>query len=238
MKNSPSKDANRPFKGLGDLLKRQNIPLSPGPKSIPSAQKPNQSPVPEEKDADIFARAMADVTPLDFNKTCTEGRHSRSPASDHEDDDQHTITALKALIRNGHGFIVSQTPEYMESANAGAGAETLRRLHQGCYAIQDFVDLHGYRVPEAEQVLHHFMRRSIENGLRAVLVVHGRGLTSPKEPVLKKKVYTWLTRGPLRKWVIAMTSARKCDGGAGATYVLLRERPMTKSQRRKFRNPQ
>jgi DNA-nicking Smr family endonuclease len=31
----------------------------------------------------------------------------------------------------------------------------------------------------------------------------------------------------LRKWVIAFSSARSCDGGAGATYVLLRQRPLT-----------
>ena len=233
MKDSPSKHTNRPFKGLGALLKRQNIHLSPQSAKHPSKHKPKSLPPPEEKDTDIFAEAMAGVTPLDANKSCNTWQRPRSPASCDGDDDNYTVTALKALIRSGQGFIVSQTPEYMESANAGVGAEILRRLHQGHYAIQDFVDLHGYGVPEAEQVLDHFMRRSIETGLRAVLIVHGRGLTSPNEPVLKQKVFYWLTSGRLRKWVIALTSARSCDGGAGATYVLLRRHPMTKSQRRK-----
>jgi hypothetical protein len=35
-------------------------------------------------------------------------------------------------------------------------------------------------------------------------------------------VVRWLTRGPWRKWIIAYSSARSCDGGTGATYVLLR----------------
>jgi DNA-nicking Smr family endonuclease len=123
----------------------------------------------------------------------------------------------------------------MESANPGAGREVLRRLHGGRYAIQDHLDLHGLTVAEAAPVLERFIHRSIERGFRAVLVVHGRGLTSPGRPVLKQKVLQWLTRGALQKWVIALTSARSCDGGAGATYVLLRRHPMTKSRRKKLR---
>ena len=53
--------------------------------------------------------------------------------------------------------------------------------------------------------------------------------------VLKTKVKEWLTSGPWRKWVIAFTSARACDGGTGATYVLLRQRPATKRYRRQHR---
>jgi DNA-nicking Smr family endonuclease len=237
MRNSPSTGGHRPFEDLGALLKRENIPISPGPDSSSSPHNPKRVPIPKQKDADLFSEAMADVTPLDAVQKCALYKRPQAPPAG-SDDDLVTITALKALIRSGRGFIVSQTPEYMESANDGAGAEILRRLHQGHYAIQDFVDLHGCRVPEAQKALKQFMRHSIHKGLRAVLIVHGRGLTSPKEPVLKQKVYGWLTRGHLRKWVIALTSARKCDGGAGATYVLLRRRPMTKSQRRKFPNPQ
>ena len=59
------------------------------------------------------------------------------------------------------------------------------------------------------------------------------GLSSPAEPILKSKVYRWLTTSPWHKWVIAFTSARLCDGGAGATYVLLRRKPIKK----RFRKP-
>lgn len=232
MSDTPSKHANRPFKDLGALLKRRNFRLAPRSSDLPACRSKNPH-VSPEKESEIFIKAMADVNPIVFNKTCTLQKSSKVNVSCREDEDQEAMTALHKLIRSGHGFMVSQTPEYMESANSGASKEVLRRLHQGRYAIQDFVDLHGLRAHEAEQVLARFIRRSINEGHRAVLIVHGRGLTSPKEPVLKRKVFFWLTRGPLRKWVIALTSARSCDGGAGATYVLLRQRPMTKSQRRK-----
>ncbi|MCD6353824.1 MAG: Smr/MutS family protein [Proteobacteria bacterium] len=60
------------------------------------------------------------------------------------------------------------------------------------------------------------------------MIVHGRGFCSPKKPVLKTKVVEWLTRSHWRKRVVAFSSTRACDGGAGATYVLLRQRPITK----------
>lgn len=232
MNDRSLKNTNRPFKDLKEMLKRRNITISPRRK-VQSAPKSKAQPSTPKKESEIFFEAMADVNPIAFNKTAAIGKPPVSSTALYPNEDQETLSALKMLIRNGHGFIVSQTPEYMESANAGVSYEILRRLHQGRYAIQDFIDLHGLRVHEAESALERFIKRSIKNSLRAVLIVHGRGLTSPKEPVLKKKVYLWLTRGPLRKWVIALTSARSCDGGAGATYVLLRQRPMTKSRRRR-----
>ncbi|MGD0625276.1 MAG: Smr/MutS family protein, partial [Thermodesulfobacteriota bacterium] len=86
-------------------------------------------------------------------------------------------------------------------------------------------------------VLQRFLKWAVMTGKRGVLIIHGRGLSSPQEPVLKEKVIEWLTRGPWRKWVIAYASARLCDGGAGATYVLLRRRPVSKRLKR-FHSPQ
>jgi DNA-nicking Smr family endonuclease len=111
--------------------------------------------------------------------------------------------------------------------------EIAKRLHQGDFSIQTHIDLHGLRVGEAHEAFEQFLTESLRSGKRAVLIVHGRGLSSPAEPVLKSKVKEWLTLGPWRKWVIAFTSARACDGGAGATYVLLRQRPATKRYRRR-----
>jgi DNA-nicking Smr family endonuclease len=235
MKDDRSQHLNRPFKNLETLLKHRNISLAakkqatPTPESIPSRLSVRQ-------ERALFLKAMADVTPL--AATRRDGKILPRPLSrpremNHEDRD--IISALHNLVRHGEGFVVSQTPEYMESANPGAGREVLRRLHHGRYAIQDHVDLHGLTAAQAAPVLERFIHRSIERGFRAVLVVHGRGLTSPGRPVLKQKVHQWLTRSALRKWVIALTSARSCDGGAGATYVLLRRRPMTKSRRKKMR---
>ena len=56
-----------------------------------------------------------------------------------------------------------------------------------------------------------------------MLIVHGRDLRSKDNvPVLKEKLAAWLTRGAIGRRVLAFTSARPWDGGAGAVYVLLR----------------
>jgi DNA-nicking Smr family endonuclease len=51
---------------------------------------------------------------------------------------------------------------------------------------------------------------------------------------LKTRVAEWLSTGYWRKWVIAYASARWCDGGSGASYVLLRRKPAPKRLRRRF----
>ena len=231
MKDDSSQRLNRPFNDLATLLKQRNIALAPENQPAPDSTTP---PLSALQEAELFRKAMSDVTPL---AACSRPIKKIRPRPSHRMqlphcDDQDTLNALQDLIRHGDGFIVSQTPEYMECANPGACREVLRRLHAGRYAIQDHVDLHGLSVAEAAPVMERFIRRSVERGLRAVLVVHGRGLTSPGKPVLKQKVLHWVTRGRLRKWVIALTSARSCDGGAGATYLLLRRRPMTNSQQK------
>ncbi len=232
MPPNSSRSVSRPFEKLDSLINGKKLTLTrrnlPAPEGV--APEPALSP---DEEAELFSRAMADVTPLprDRHVILPKGRIILQEAFDAED--QEALESLQQLVECGEGFVVAQTSEYMEATGPGACPEIARRLHQGRYAVQDHVDLHGLSVPEAEAVLHDFIRQSLVKGHRTVLVIHGRGLTSPHKPVLKFKVYEWLTQGPLRKHVIAMTSARSCDGGAGASYVLMRRRPMTKRQRKK-----
>jgi DNA-nicking Smr family endonuclease len=225
-----NKPMHRPFGNLDALIKRRKIKLA----AFNDSSKPTtpSQPVDPQEEARLFAEAMADVIPLRSNRhwCFPAGRPER--ADSEVDDDVWTCKALKKLVEEGRGFNVSHTSEYMEVRGPGVAPEVVRRLRRGFYAIQDHVDLHGLGVVEAQQVLHRFVRQAISKGLHGLLVVHGRGLTSPHKPVLKHKVFEWLTRGPLRNHVVAMASARMCDGGAGATYVLLRDRPLTRRQRK------
>jgi DNA-nicking Smr family endonuclease len=221
---------HRPFGHLNDLIKQRKVELRTQIEANePVAPRP---PVDPQQEARLFAEAMADVTPIRCNRHWRppEERSAGYDASVNED--LSTVKALHQLIETGQGFKVSSTAEYMEARAAGVAPEVVRRLRRGFYAIQDHVDLHGLRVPEAQHALHGFIRQAVLKGYGGVLVIHGRGLTSPHQPILKHKVFEWLTRGPLRKHVIALASSRMCDGGAGATYVLLRSRALTKRQRK------
>ncbi|MEW6002370.1 MAG: Smr/MutS family protein, partial [Nitrospirota bacterium] len=83
--------------------------------------------------------------------------------------------------------------------------------------------LHGTTLNEAEEAFGLFFKNAIKKGLFCVKVIHGRGLKSPKGPVLKEALKTWL-QGPFRKWVLAYATAKDCDGGLGATYIILKNR--------------
>jgi DNA-nicking Smr family endonuclease len=76
---------------------------------------------------------------------------------------------------------------------------------------------------QAKGAVDAFLEASVRAGHRCVLIVHGRGLNSKDQvPVLKERLKSWLARGSAARRVLAFTTARPCDGGAGALYVLLR----------------
>ncbi len=128
---------------------------------------------------------------------------------------------------------VRDTSEYVEELVRGFQREIFDALHAGRISVSRTLNLRRLRVPEAEEAFLNFMRECILRGDRCVLIVHGRGLCSKKEPVLKNKVHEWLRRGPFRKYIIGFCSARQCDGGMGATYVLLSPRPLKKTHKKR-----
>ena len=121
------------------------------------------------------------------------------------------------------------TSEYMEGKKECVSNETLRRLREGKFSVKAVLNLRRLTVREALLALEEFFKRAIELRYSCVLAIHGRGLSSPNgEPVIKPLFRNWLERGPFRRYVLAYTSARPCDGGLGATYVLLSGKPIKK----------
>jgi DNA-nicking Smr family endonuclease len=222
----------RPFKNLKVLLKESSFQLAPRSEEEPMAGRFEQGESNPEDEERLFQEAMAGVVPAPRGEASI-GATKASPAKvSDEDPETEVLTQLENLVRRGEGFAVSDTPEYVEWIGYGVNPDVARRLHRGDFSIQAHIDLHGLGVEPAQEAFELFLKEALLSGKRAVLVVHGRGLSSREEPVLKTKVKEWLTSGRWRKWVIAFTSARACDGATGATYVLLRRRPATRRYRR------
>lgn len=228
---------SRPFENLAALLQERSCTLS----SVLRAGRKPRHPREQQQDPDpsterqLFLEAVSDVTPLPPDKKvwkCTPPPADGCFAIATETE-ENALLQLQNLVQSGKGFIVSQTPEYIEGLGAKVNPETAKRLHRGEFSIQGHIDLHGLTVPDAQMAFDAFLQDAVRRGKRAVLVIHGRGLSSPGKPVLKMKVVEWLTRGHWRKWVMAFTSARLCDGGSGATYVLLRNRPQIKASKKR-----
>lgn len=95
-----------------------------------------------------------------------------------------------------------------------------RKLRRGQFRIEAEVDLHGLNRDDARTEVSLFLARCRDQGWRCVRMVHGKGNGSPNSgPVIKRYLDGWLRR---RREVLAFCSARACDGGTGAVYVLLR----------------
>lgn len=219
---------NRPFQDIKTLLETKSISLPNQHHSNSSHRKESHNPELERK---LFAEAMEGVVPILREKCIEIIFKTRVSVNFREKEDNETLSRLRNLVEYGTEFNISDTPEYIEGTGYHVHPEVARRLHRGDYSIQAHIDLHGLNANDAKEVFEKFMKWAVTHNQRGVLIIHGRGLSSPSEPILKKKVIECLTHGTWRKWVVAYCSARPCDGGTGATYVLLRQRPVTKRLR-------
>lgn len=229
-KSSKSSLTTRSFQDLKVLLEKKSVLL---PTQRQSEVADFDRELPPELEEELFKKAMEGVTPVSAGKYIEKIFQCELPEGTRDKEDAEVLEKLRDLVEYGKGFNVADTPEYIEGTSYNVHPSVAGRLHRGDYSIQAFVDLHGLLVEDAKEVFEKFLKWAVTTGKTGVLIVHGRGLSSPFEPVLKKKVVEWVTRGSWRKWVAAYSSARRCDGGAGATYVLLRPRPITKRLKRR-----
>ncbi|MGE4520069.1 MAG: Smr/MutS family protein [Desulfobacteraceae bacterium] len=188
------------------------------------------------KEENLFLREMSDVVPLKGRKK-VRAALNKKPVEDrtgYSFEKKEVLKKLEELLDSGEGFEVSKTPEYNELIGAGVCEETARKLHEGRFSVQDYIDLHGFSKTDAEEIVRDFLEKSFRENKNAVLIVHGRGLSSKKEPVLKNLVRDILESNYWRRRVFACSSAKSTDGGAGGTYVLFRKKPLTKNQEKQL----
>lgn len=218
------KPFHNPFVGL--KLKKDEPPAArPAPRPAPSAPAPRPPPPRgDESDELLFLSAVGEVEPVRGGPPLAPP--PAPPTADQvriRDAEEEALLQLSELVAGEGPFDLSDTDEYVEGAVAGLDPRILRRLRTGGYALQAHLDLHGMLKDQANQALERFIEGARRQGHRCVLVVHGRGLHSKDQlPVLKELVRTRLARGRLAKQVLAFSTARPHDGGAGAVYVLLR----------------
>jgi len=147
------------------------------------------------------------------------------PSHPPPDEEKRAMAHLNGLVKGSVELDVTFSDEYIEGAVKGFSRRLMKKLKRGELPVQDHIDLHGLTKQGAEAAVRDFVYRSHRDGLRCILIVHGRGLNSPDSfPVLKEGLPRWLGRGKTGKLVLAFSTARPYDGGTGATYVLLRKR--------------
>ncbi len=197
--------------------------LRPAPRATPPAP-PRPAPpaaVPAPDDDALFAHAMSGVARLRGDRV--DGPRPAAPDRRPVSEEAEALAVLSDLVEGSSHFDIADTREHVEGAIVGLDPRLLRRLRRGDFAWQSYIDLHGRTADEARVAVDGFLADAARRGLRCVLIVHGRGLNSKDQiPVLKERLKVWLARGRAARLVLAFATARACDGGAGALYVLLR----------------
>ena len=203
-----------PFEDLKKIIESRGIRLSSKP-VIAEKEK-------SASDEELFINAMREVReirefrriPVHTGKVVPLNRKKISQ-------EQEALKVLEEIVTCRRPVILSDTQEYVEWINQDYKSDITRKLHEGRFSVQDCLDLHGLHIDEAEAEVENFIKGSLKMGLRCIKIIHGRGLRSPKGPVLKDAVIKWLSVR-YRKNIIAFVTARQCDGGLGALYVLLK----------------
>ena len=182
--------------------------------------------MPDQEDEDLFKNAMGGVKPLK-NKL----RHSqtRAPSADVP---KSTLRKRREAAINGKtegGAALSEAwiepidPEQkIEFSRPGMQQSRLRQLRQGSFNVQYQVDLHGYRIEEARELVYEFLQFSRSQGYACVRIIHGKShRTTDRQSTLKSHVNHWLKQLPE---VLAFCTAPPCEGGTGSVLVLLKKR--------------
>jgi DNA-nicking Smr family endonuclease len=202
----------QPFEQLKDIMESRGMCISPPPHV--SEQK-------EVSDEEIFRDAMKEVREIaEFRKIPFRSR-SAAPFGKGVSGGDDSLKTVVEIVRGRRPLNLPDTQEYVEWVSPSYKADIVRKLHEGRFSVQDCLDLHGFILEGAEKEVEDFLAESLKKRLRCVKIIHGRGLRSPSGPVLKEALIKWLICRH-RKKVIAFVTARQCDGGLGALYVLLK----------------
>jgi DNA-nicking Smr family endonuclease len=166
-----------------------------------------------DDDAKLFQRVAGGVRRLQDDRV----QHQRARPRPTPREGANADISAEDRDPYGSGNPSSHGPLF--HASPGVQRKVIRMLKRGRVRVEDQLDLHGMRVPEAGKALQTFLSECSQRRLRCVRVIHGKGLRTGGS-VLKENVVTWLR---LRSDVVAFCSARPDDGGTGAVYVLIKK---------------
>ena len=162
-------------------------------------------------DKSLFLDAMEDVQPL---KRCTDihwqqSRNSRA----RQDIDTEQLDNFLTL-----GFLeLLPLEEPLMFQRDGVQQGVIDKLRSGKYSRQASLTLLRQPAERCRQMLFSFIRQASRDGLRNLIIVHGKGRELKSHPnVVRSYLARWLTEF---EEVQAFCVALPHHGGSGACYV-------------------
>ena len=99
------------------------------------------------------------------------------------------------------------------------------KLERGLIRPEIKLDLHGKTLSEAKKSLSQFIKSSINNNIRCILVITGKKKTlNGSSGLIRKNLPLWLKENELFNYILSHCYATKKDGDDGARYILLRKK--------------
>ena len=167
----------------------------------------------DDTEKDLFRSAMQGVKRITHTKITPQSVIPRKSKSDKKSKDLNPFQ-----LRDELDPTEVTGEDILEFHRGGLQHKVLRNLRRGQYNVEATLDMHGMRANEAQLELSHFLVSCIKNGIKHVLIIHGKGHGTIK-PILKNKLNQWLRQIDS---VLAFCSATPQDGRTGAVYVLLK----------------
>ena len=172
---------------------------------------------PHPDDIQLFRDSVGKVKPVQHDRA-PQPRRAISPRPRFRDQDEAEV--LRDLLSDHFEPFELETGEELIYIRPGLQQRTLKKLRRGMFVVDGELDLHGMTAPIARQAVAEFLNECKRRRVQCARIIHGKGRGSRhRGPVLKQKIGHWLQQ---RDEVLGYCSARSCDGGTGAVYVLLK----------------
>ena len=109
-----------------------------------------------------------------------------------------------------------------ENNSSGLSKKNIKEIKTGKFKVQSKLDLHGYRLKEAETLFFEFLRKSFNLKKRNILVISGKGEHGKGK--IKLNIPIWIASPSLSNLIHFYSFAAPKDGGNGAFYIRLRNK--------------
>lgn len=175
----------------------------------------------EQQDSAFFKEAMSGVNPLVSDKVNYVNQVKQKPAPKLMNfDDNDEDIEINDPLSDEREVTEIDGGEILSFCRDGIQKNVFKKLRSGHYRISDELDLHGFTVKQAKELLVYYLEEAAQFEGCCIRIIHGKGLSSGKQKsVLKTYINHWLSE---HERVLAFHSAKIKDGGTGAVYVLLK----------------
>ena len=133
-----------------------------------------------------------------------------------------TINKIEKKFSLNKTSNISNKINFIDSTNTGGiRNKDLKKLRSGKFTVQSKLDLHGFKLIDAEKIFYDFIHRNFEQSNRNLLIITGKGHQGKGK--IRKDIHTWINKSNLLRLIIFYSYASPKDGGEGAIYIRLRK---------------